>query len=120
MKEIYEKIEAMKNIISSIEDEKYKEVFNSFGEIIMELSDKVNEVNRRQEYLEENIEYIGDDLTDIQEELFEEVSFDDLADIEEEYIEINCKKCSKPLFVEKQAIDSNDNIPCPFCGESAR
>ena len=74
----------------------------------------------QQEYLEENIEYIDNDLTDIQDELFEEVTFDDLNGLEDEYVEINCEKCSKPLFVEQQALNNNNAIPCPFCGGMAR
>lgn len=120
MKDICEKVEAIKKVIETIKDEEYKEIFNSFGVIISELAEEINEIKQRQEYLEENVEYIGDDLTDIQEELFEEVSFDDLAEIEEEYIEIKCENCNKPLFVEKQAMESGESIPCPFCNKNAR
>ena len=66
------------------------------------------------------MEYIDNDLTDIQDELFEEVTFDDLNGLEDEYVEINCEKCSKPLFVEQQALNNNNSIPCPFCGGIAR
>ena len=62
----------------------------------------------------------ANDLTDIQDELFEEVTFDDLNGLEDEYVEINCEKCSKPLFVEQQALNNNNAIPCPFCGGMAR
>ena len=61
-----------------IKDDNYLNIFNSFSDILESLSSKVEEVILHQEYLEENMEYIGDDLNDIQDELFEEVSFDDL------------------------------------------
>ena len=66
------------------------------------------------------MEYIGDDLTDIQDELFEEVSFDDLSALDDEYIEISCKNCDKPIFVEQQALQNGNFIPCPFCGGNAK
>ena len=40
-------------------------------------------------------------------------------EIEEEYVEINCKHCDKPLFVEKESINKNKNLPCPFCNKDA-
>ena len=116
MREIYTKIDQLKNMINDIQDEKYNNIFNSISDILLDLSSKVEDLNIRQEYLEENMEYIDNDLTDIQDELFEEVSFDDLSELEDEYVEIKCEKCNKPLFVEQQALNNNKNIPCPFCG----
>lgn len=120
MREIYNKIDQLKNIINDIKDEKYNNIFYSLSDILIDLSSKVEDLNIRQEYLEENMEYIDNDLTDIQDELFEEVSFDDLSGLEDEYVEIKCEKCSKPLFVEQQALNKNNNIPCPFCGGIAK
>ncbi|MEN8075625.1 CD1247 N-terminal domain-containing protein [Clostridioides difficile] len=122
MRDIYTKINEVKNKIDNldIKDEQYRDIFNSFSDILLDLSSKVEDVTLRQEYLEENMEYIDNDLTDIQDELFEEVSFDDLNSIEDEYVEIKCKKCNKPLFVEQEALNNNTSIPCPFCGGKAK
>lgn len=119
MKEIIEEIEDMREKINSISDDKYKDIFNSITNILNNLTDKVEEVIVKQESLEENVGYIGEDLTDIQDELFEEVTFEDLMDIEDEYVEVSCKNCGKPLFVEKDALNKNNNIPCPFCNNKA-
>ena len=120
MKEIIEEIEILREKADSISDEKYKELFNHISNILTNLSDKVEETIVKQESLEENVGYMGEDLTDIQDELFEEVSFEDLMDIEDEYVEISCKECGKPLFVEKNALDKDNNIPCPFCNKKAK
>ena len=82
----------------------------SIHDILSDLSSKIEEISLKQDYLEENIEYIDNDLTDIQDELFEEVSFDDLNSIEDEYVEIKCDNCDKPLFVEQQALNNNSSI----------
>lgn len=122
MRDIYTKINEVKNKIDNldIKNEQYRDIFNSFSDILLDLSSKVEDVILRQEYLEENMEYIDNDLTDIQDELFEEVSFDDLNSIEDEYVEIKCEKCNKPLFVEQEALNNNTSIPCPFCGGKAK
>ena len=120
MIELYTKIDQIKTKINDIKDDKYSDIFNSLTDILTDLSSKVEDLSLRQEYLEENIEYIDNDLTDIQDELFEEVSFDELSDLEDEYVDIKCEKCSKPLFVEQQALNNNNAIPCPFCGKIAK
>ena len=120
MKDINNKINNLKEKIEGIKEEQYKELFDSVSDILSDLSSKIEEISLKQDYLEENIEYIDNDLTDIQDELFEEVSFDDLNSIEDEYVEINCDNCDKPLFVEQQALNNNSSIPCPFCGGKAR
>ena len=111
-------IEDLKNVISEIEDPNYKVIFNKLVNIIDELNEKVLEMEVRQEVLEEDLEYIDKDIIGIQDELFEEVSIEDIIEMEDEYIEINCKHCNKPLFVEKDNVLNND-IPCPFCNEVA-
>lgn len=120
MKEINNKIEEVNSLISKVKDDTYKDIFNLLSGIILDLSNKIDNINIRQEYLEENMEYIGDDLTDIQDELFEEVSFDDLNELEDDYVEIKCNECGKPLFVEKQSVINNISIPCPFCNGKAK
>lgn len=111
-------IEDLRSIISEVEDEKYKDIFSKLINIIDDLSGKISDIEVRQESLEEDLEYIDKDIIGIQDELFEEVSIEDIIEMEEEYVEINCKHCNKPLFVEKDNV-VNNHIPCPFCNEIA-
>ena len=120
MKELNDKINNLKEQIENIKENQYKDLFEAVSGILSDLSSKVEEISLRQDYLEENMEFMDNDLTDIQDELFEEVSFDDLSSIEDEYVEIKCENCDKPLFVEQHALNNNSSIPCPFCGKRAR
>lgn len=120
MESIKNKILEIKENIIKIENNEYSELFNSIISLVEDFSEKIDEVIVKQQYLEENVQYMDEDLTDLQEELFEEVSFDELNDFEDEYVEIECTNCKKPLFVEKESIDSNKIIPCPFCKGNAR
>lgn len=119
MKDILEHIQVVSEKLGKLENHENKDILVDFSNILMALTEKVEEVIHKQEYLEENMGYIGDDLTDIQEELFEEVSFDELVDMETEYVEISCKHCGKPIFIEKEAINDKNLIPCPFCQQNA-
>ena len=119
MKDIKFKIKSVKEIISSVEEEKYKNIFDSFLSIIEDITDSLEEMDYKQESLEESVNYIDEDIIGLQDELFEEVSIEDLMEMEEEYVEINCKNCNKHLFVEKESLDNNKDIPCPFCNNEA-
>lgn len=105
----------IKEQINELENDKTKEVLNSFHEVIDLLSLKIDEITDRQNTVEENIQYIDEDLTSLQDEVFEEISFEELEDIEDEYVEVKCTSCNNPLFVEQEVFDSKSEIPCPFC-----
>ncbi|MGG7143659.1 CD1247 N-terminal domain-containing protein [Clostridium nigeriense] len=119
MKDIKYKIDSVKEEILSIEDKKYKNIFESLLSIINDMADSIKEMDYKQESLEESVRYIDEDIIGLQDELFEEVSIEDLIEMEEEYVEIKCKHCNKPLFVEKESLDNKKDIPCPFCNNEA-
>lgn len=120
MKKIFDEINNLKQVINGIDDEKYKKILSAITNVVDDMALKIEEIIVKQEAIEENMEYIGDDLTDMREEMFEEVSFDELENLEDEYEEIHCNNCGKPLFVERKAIENNSLIPCPFCNKNAK
>lgn len=118
MKEIKKKIEDLNIVISKIEKDEYKSIFEDISEILKNLSSKVEDIMINEAVLAENFKYMDDDISNLQEELFEEVSIEDLDDMEEEYKEISCKSCGKTVFVEESALEENKDIPCPYCNEN--
>lgn len=118
MEDIRNKIENIKNDISDIKDNEYKSIFEKITLVLDNMLDKFENMSSRQDYLEENVQYMDEDLTGLQEELFEEVSIEDIIDMDDEYIEVNCNNCTKPFFVEKESLDKNKEIPCPFCNKN--
>ncbi|HEY5524150.1 MAG TPA: hypothetical protein VIK26_02315 [Clostridium sp.] len=118
MKEIKNKIEKLNANISKIKDENYKELFNEVSSILEGLSSKVQEIMVNEAVLAENLKYMDDDISDIQEELFEEVSLEELDEIEEEFKEVSCKGCGRTIYIEASALKENKEIPCPYCDEN--
>lgn len=118
MKDIKKCIENLQVSISKVEDKEYKEIFNNIEDILGKLSYKVEEVMTNQTVLAENLKYIDDDIVNLQEELFEEVSVEELSELEEEYKEVYCKHCGKPVYMESTTIEEASEIPCPYCGEN--
>ncbi len=118
MKEIKKKIESLNTAISKIEENENKEIFNKISEIIGDLSSKIEDVMVNEAVLAENFKYMNDDISNLQEELFEEVSIEDLDNMEDEYKEVTCKNCGKEVFIEESAIRENKEIPCPYCNKN--
>ncbi|WP_297633473.1 CD1247 N-terminal domain-containing protein [uncultured Clostridium sp.] len=115
MKEIRKNLEILKTETAKLDN---NDITLKIIETIDMLTDKVEEVLVNQEAIEENIKFIDTDISGIQEEIFEEVSFEDLEEIEDEYEEIKCRHCGKPIFIEKSATETNEKIKCPYCGEN--
>ena len=120
MEEIRNDIEDLKKKVSSIESNEYKDCFDKLTSVLENMSDKIEELIVNQESIEENIRFMDDDLTDIQDELFEEVSIDELNDMDDEYTEINCAHCGKSIFIEQSALNNNNEIPCPYCDKNIK
>jgi len=120
MEELRNEIEKLKLNLSKIHSEEYKDCFNSVFNILDKMNQKIEELTINQENIEENIKFMDDDLTNIQDELFEELSIDELNDMEDEYTEINCAHCNKPIFIEQSALSNNNEIPCPYCHKNIK
>ena len=119
MKDTKSKIEKLKDEIYKVEDIKYKVIFDNILSVLNDISESIEEIDYKQDSLEENIKYLDEDIIGLQDKLFEEVSIEDLLELEDEYIEVKCKNCDKPLFVEKESIKEKKDIPCPFCNKEA-
>lgn len=120
MEELSKEIEALKKNLSKIENKDYKECFDNVYSILEVMNQRIEELTVNQETLEENIRFMDDDLSNIQDELFEEMSIDELNDIEDEYTEINCIHCNKPIFIEQSTLSNNEEIPCPYCKKNIK
>lgn len=120
MEELRKEIDNLKTSLSKVEDKEYKECFDGIFSVLNTMSDKLEEMLVNQETMEEKMQYLDEDVSGIQDELFEEVSIDELNDIEDEYTEINCANCHKPIFIEKSALENNAQIPCPYCNKNIK
>lgn len=120
MKNIKAKLDTLKSSISKMDDDKNKEIFNMISEIIDGLYIKVDEIIVNETVLAENFKYMNEDISGIQEELFEEVSLEDLDEMEEDYQEISCIHCGKPLFIEESVIYGDEEIKCPYCNKNIK
>ncbi|SFC96559.1 CD1247 N-terminal domain-containing protein [Clostridium uliginosum] len=120
MEELKSQIEDLKLNLSNVETKEYKSCFTSLVSILEAMNDKLEELTVNQETMEENIKFMDNDLTDIQDELFEEVSIDELSDMEQEYTEVSCCHCGNTIFAEQSTLKNNSEIPCPYCNKNIK
>ena len=93
-----------------------KEFKDSLLNVISSLVDKVEEFPVNVETLDENVNLLNDDLSGVQDELFEELTLEELEEYDDEYCEVVCDKCHKPIYIEKDILNRSESIPCPYCG----
>ncbi|MFD2168947.1 CD1247 N-terminal domain-containing protein [Tumebacillus lipolyticus] len=107
------------------------------GRVLVGMLDVMNEMARTldrltmmQEQLEEYIEAVDDDLTDLEEELYGELDEDefeydadlelDEADTGIEYLEMSCPNCKETVFVDEDVFRGDEivEVLCPECQET--
>ncbi len=91
------------------------DILDDMAEEILTLQDDVDDIN---EYLEA----VDEDLTNVEEEIFGEYDDDDLdcdccdcCDEEEDCYEVTCPSCENTVCFEE--IPEDKVFPCPACGK---
>lgn len=95
-------------------------------DVLDSFADEVQNVNLAQLELEDYVESIDEDLTDLEEEVYEEVFDDDddyddemYADtFEDDMVEVACPACHELVTFESAILDDDEDIEvtCPYCG----
>ncbi|KNF07390.1 hypothetical protein CLPU_17c00150 [Gottschalkia purinilytica] len=86
-----------------------------------DFADAIIENNENQEDLEDYVECIDEDLTDLEDEIyvdlddeFEDYDYEDDDDIE--YVDVECPHCSETIYLDRELLD--DETICPNCKEN--
>ncbi|ACD24763.1 conserved hypothetical protein [Clostridium botulinum B str. Eklund 17B (NRP)] len=120
MEKLRNQINDLKVNLSEIKSEEYKNYFSSIVSILETMDSKIEELTVNEETIEENIRFMDDDLSGLQDELFEEVSIDELSELEDEYVEATCCHCGNTVFAEQSTLKNNNEIPCPYCNKNIK
>jgi phage FluMu protein Com len=104
-------------------------------EAMHDMARAVERLQTQQYYLEEYVEAIDDDLTDLEDDLYEEYEVEDLDFDDEydddlefgddddtaiEYMEMTCPRCDETVFVDEDVFDNDEvvEVICPECNET--
>ena len=81
-------------------------------DVLDDMAEEFNNIQMVQEDLETYVESMDEDLTDLEEEVYEEVDADD-------YIEVQCPSCCETVSFESDILEEDDDVEvsCPHCGD---
>ncbi|MCX7781033.1 MAG: AraC family transcriptional regulator [Negativicutes bacterium] len=82
-------------------------------ETLDSFAEEINCLHSAHQDLENYVETIDEDLTDVEEEVFEDTEVDD------DYVEVECPGCHETVTFEAGLLDEDDalEVTCPHCGE---
>lgn len=120
--EITEKVAYLKGLAEGLSlDKETKE-----GKLLLAIVDVLDSMASEFEVLEselgdmeDGLDAVSDDLSDVEEALFEEDEEDEEDEEEddaEDYFETTCPVCEESIVFDESVLDSGE-ITCPNCGE---
>lgn len=82
-------------------------------DVLGEIAEEITNMHMVQEDLETYVENMDEDLSDLEEEVYEDVADDDL-------IEVKCPTCNETVSFESDILHDDDEVEvsCPHCGDT--
>lgn len=120
MKYLYEEVAYLKGLAEGLEiSEETKEgkIINKIVDVLESFADAIVELEEEQIELIDYVESIDEDLSDIEDDIYEEEDEDDEDDDEEyNYIEMECPNCNDFVEIDEDLLYNEDiDIVCPNC-----
>ncbi|MGM9662824.1 MAG: CD1247 N-terminal domain-containing protein [Oscillospiraceae bacterium] len=115
--DIAEKVAYLKGLAEGLKlDEETKEgkLLAAVIDLLGDISDELEELEDEVCELEEGIDAVSDDLSDVEEFLYEEDDEDE--DDEDECYATTCPNCEEEIFFDDSVLEDGEVI-CPNCGE---
>ncbi|WIV11005.1 CD1247 N-terminal domain-containing protein [Proteiniborus sp. MB09-C3] len=123
---LYERVAYLRGLAEGLEIEEKSKEGKLLGHIIDALedfADAISDLNEEQEELNEYVDFIDEDLADVEEEVFGEFDdefddeyddeFDDEDDID--YVEVECPYCKEIVYLDSELVSDDGKIECPNC-----
>lgn len=118
---ISEKVAYLKGLAEglNIDTEKSKEgkLLNVIIGILEEVGMSIEDLEDNMEALGEELDAVSDDLSDVEEIVFEEDDEDDDCDCDcgdDDFFEVECPNCGEGLCIDEDVLE-NGSIECPNC-----
>jgi len=82
-------------------------------DVLDDMAQEFNNIQLVQEDLETYVESMDEDLTDLEEEVYEDADHDD-------FVEVQCPSCRETVSFESDILEDDDDVEvsCPHCGET--
>ncbi len=123
MDSLKSKISYLKGYMEGLDidkDSKEGKMFTEIINVMGYMSEKIESLEKHEEEIEDYIETIDGELTMVKDEIYgyedgEFLNYDYEDEEDDHYIEISCANCNEIIFVEREILNSMDEIRCPSC-----
>ncbi|MGL6107440.1 CD1247 N-terminal domain-containing protein [Romboutsia sp.] len=116
MKYLYEEVAYLKGLAEGLEiskETKEGKIIHKIVEALESFADAIVELDEEQEELVEYVESIDEDLSDVEDDLYED---DDIEDDELSFIEMECPNCGDLVEIDEELLyDDEVDVVCPNC-----
>ena len=116
MSKLTDKVSYLKGLAAGMKLNMEKDSNKLLLEILGAMGDMAEEMQRMDEAhreLQDYVESIDDDLSDLTETLFSDEEEDDEDD--DEYFEVECPVCGEEFYVDAETVMEGEAV-CPECG----
>lgn len=89
-------------------------------DVLDKMTDSISQLETDQEISQEQIDLIDEDLTDLEEFVYDDEEDEDDEDKEDDdygFFEVDCPNCHEKVYLDEDMLDSDDEITCPKCKE---
>jgi len=117
--EILEKVAYMKGLAEGLGlDTKAKEgkLLTVMMDILDDIALELQDMREGQIDLEEALDAVSDDLSDVESRIYEEDDEDEEEDDDSEVYQTTCPNCGEEIFFDEDILDEGC-VTCPDCGE---
>ncbi|HEX3033399.1 MAG TPA: AraC family transcriptional regulator [Bacillota bacterium] len=121
--ELKERISYLQGLADGLDinaDSKEGRLIREMLDVLDDMADTIVDLEARQEELEEYTETISEDLSDLEDEVYEECDDDECTcGHEDGFIDVECPKCHEIVCFEEDILDDEEvaEVTCPNCGE---
>lgn len=123
MESISSRVSYLNGLIDGMEiDKTSKEgrLISEIASILKDMAGEIQTLKETQEEMEDYVDAIDEDLSDLEEDLYyDEDEDDDYEDDDDfsNYISIKCPSCNETVYIDSDICDCNEAITCPNCHE---
>lgn len=121
MESIMSKVAYLNGLVDGMEIDKSTKEGRAISQIAVILKDMAAEIQflkETQEELEDYVDTIDEDLSNLEEDIYDEEEFEDCDDCEddyENYINLECPNCNETVYIDSDICRCNEEITCPNC-----
>ena len=122
MEYLYERVAYLRGLAEGLEiEDKSREgkLLLHIIDALEDFADAISDLSEDQEELNEYIDFIDEDLADVEEEVFGDFDdefddeFDDDDDID--YVEVECPYCNEVVYLDSEIVSDDGKVECPNC-----